>query len=272
MKLLTLLFTLITTTGLLAQTDSLNISWNPNPEPDMLQYHLYKDVNGNGFNNLATVPHPNTNYVDYIVQPGDLITFYLTAEDSTFLVSVPSNTVTIGLPIIIFDLTSITSGQSTDVPMDQVVVDPDDPLDSLLVSTQNEQNVEITITPLIFSLLPTVGVPMCSFELIVQDPIGFWDSTYVTLDIIDGVPPSAPTGLVIIVFPNPFTETTNILIISDKEITTNIKIYNTLGQLVKNYIGVKLHKGKNIIKHEGIVSGNYFIRIEDQTGKMTEIN
>lgn len=271
-RILTILLTLITVTGLLAQTDSLNISWSPNPEPDMLQYHIYKDVNGNGFNNLVTIPHPTTDYVDYVVQPGDLLSFYLTAEDQTNLVSVPSNVVTVGLPMIIFNLTSITSGQYTDVPMDQVVTDPDDITTSLLVSSQNELNVDVIITPETLSLLPTVGELTCSFDLIVQDPIGFWDFSTITLDIIDGVPPSAPTGLVIIAFPNPFTESTNILIVSASEIVVNVGIYNTLGQLVKEYVGVKLQKGKNIIKHEGIVSGNYFIRVETQIGKMTEVN
>jgi hypothetical protein len=276
MKLLTILFTLIAVTGMLAQTDSLNVSWNPNSEPDMLQYNLYKDVNNNGFNNIANIPHPTTEYVDFIVQPGDLISFYLTAEDSSNLISDPSNTVTVGIPMIIFNLTSITSGQFTDIPLNQVVTDPDDITDSLLVSTQNESNVQVTFTPGIMSLLPTIGQSTCSFDLIVQDPVGFWDFSTIILDIIDGVPPAPPTGLVIIVFPNPFTETTNILIVSSVETMSNIKVYNTLGEVVRNYLGVKLTKGRNIVKHKGIVSGNYFIRVETieetATGRMTETN
>lgn len=80
--------------------DSLIISWNPNPEPDMAFYKIYRSINDTtNLDSLDLVAHPSTIYVDNNnIQPGNLYAYALLAMDSAGNQSNFSDTVIIEIP------------------------------------------------------------------------------------------------------------------------------------------------------------------------------
>ncbi len=144
------------TATLFSQTDSLRISWNPNPEPDIQEYRLYRAVNSlSNFQILQIIPHPLTHTVDrQNIQPGNLYAFTLTAVDTGGLQSEFSDTVAVGIPAVNWTLSQIVTGQSTSVPLNSFIMDPDDPLSNLMVNVSNNNhllvtrvNNDLTLTP-----------------------------------------------------------------------------------------------------------------------------
>lgn len=77
--------------------DSLLISWDPNPEPDMLHYELYRAINNlTNFELVAFIFHPDSNYVDTNnISAGNLYAYTLIAVDTAGNKSENSDTVSV---------------------------------------------------------------------------------------------------------------------------------------------------------------------------------
>jgi len=195
-RIRTIFLIIILANCLSAQTDSLRIFWNPNPEPDIQEYRLYRAVNAStNFQILQTITHPQTQAVDRNnIQPGNLYSFTLTAVDTGGLQSEFSDTVAVGIPAINWTLAQITNGQTTSVPLTNFLLDPNDPLSNLILSFSNlnhllvsRVNNNLTLTPQPLSYTGPAG-----FSLQVQDTAGFWDHENIQLQVTAPVnnPPS----------------------------------------------------------------------------------
>ncbi len=173
--------------SLFAQTDSLQISWNPNPEPDIQEYRLYRSVNSlNNFQILQIITHPRTHTVDRnSIQPGNLYAFTLTAVDTGGLQSEFSDTVAVGIPDVNWTLTQIVNGQSTTVPLNSFLSDPDDPLSNLTLNFNNLNHLSASRVNnnLILTPEPLTYVGTASFSLQVEDTAGFWDHQNIQLQV-----------------------------------------------------------------------------------------
>ena len=95
----------------LQNSDSLLISWDPNPEPDMLFYKLYRAINNlSEFELIAFIPHPTSDYVDTNnISPNNLYAYTLIAVDTAGNESENSDTVT----ILLTQMKESTSQQHT---------------------------------------------------------------------------------------------------------------------------------------------------------------
>ena len=69
---------------------SIDLSWEPNPESDLLGYNLYRADAGQPFQRLNSTPIPGPAYRDLTAQPGHLYRYRVTALDQTQNESQPS--------------------------------------------------------------------------------------------------------------------------------------------------------------------------------------
>ncbi len=175
---------------LFPQTDSLNIYWNANTEPDMKEYRLYRaENNSDAYTLLKVVPHPGTHVVDRSnIYPGSLYSYYLVAVDSAGNASDPSDVVSAGIPEINWTLSQIPSGQTTTVGFNEVFHDPDHAVSVLQPEVSNQNNIRVVVNDQSLELTPnpTNFIGTASFTLKVQDPDGFWDQKNIQLQVISG--------------------------------------------------------------------------------------
>jgi hypothetical protein len=102
-----ILFLLWLPTLLLAQSDSLNISWNRNPETNMSHYLLERKIDTGTFTQIANVPHPTSGttvgpYGDHPTVPltGHRYGYRVRAVNILGVISLYSNEVGTGIPLI----------------------------------------------------------------------------------------------------------------------------------------------------------------------------
>ena len=173
--------------NLIAQTDSLRISWNPNPEADMLEYRVYRSVNSTtNFQVIQTIPHPQVQTVDRnSIQPGNLYAFRLTAVDAAGNQSVPSEIVSVGIPQLVWTVTQIPSGSPTTVPLSSFINDPDNTAGEMAITISNQNNVTAVVngSNLVLTPNPLAYVGSAGFTIRIEDPDGFWDIANVQLNI-----------------------------------------------------------------------------------------
>jgi hypothetical protein len=171
-----------------AQSDSLRISWDLNPESDMLEYRLLRAVNGpQNFQLLQTIPHPITQTVDRSnIQLGNLYSFTLVAVDSAGNPSENSDTVSVGLPVINWTVSQIVTGGNTTIPLSNFVADPDNSVSELVISISNQNNVTVSRNgnDLIITPVPLNFTGSAGFTLRLEDPAGFWDREVVLLNVV----------------------------------------------------------------------------------------
>lgn len=188
-----------------SQTDSLNILWNANSEPDMYQYKLYRSVgNTTNFNLLQSIPHPQTHTVDRDnITPGTLLAYRLAAVDSAGNMSPFSDIVAVGIPAVIFNRSSVPAGETTTVPLSEAVSDPDNPLSDLQVSASDVSHLQVVMSgsDLLLTPSPTGYTGPAQFRLRVQDPDGFWDQKLLQLTVSDNSQPVFTLQIPPIVFP-----------------------------------------------------------------------
>jgi len=265
-----------------AQTDSLNIFWSPNSETDMHSYRLYRAVNNLPFSRYQVIMHPDTYAVDKDVQPGNLYTYYLTAVDSAGNESDPSDTVAAGVPMVGLHLKKVPGGQVTAIGLDTVLYDPDNRVGQLTLIYEDLDHVKVSdsLGVLYIEPDPPDYAGPAGFTMIVIDTMGLWDSTHVkfvfeTPILVDNTPPIPPTGLMILVYPNPFTATTTFLISLPEASNMTLLIYDALGREVINRVCYNLPVGKHLEKVDmsSLPSGTYFYRVEacqrHRVGKIT---
>lgn len=229
-------------TTVYSQTDSLNIFWDQNPEPDMYAYKLYRSVNGSpNFQVLMTVYHPTTHTTDnQAIVPGTLYAYTLTAVDSAGNQSGFSDTVSVGLPEIDWPLSGIPTGQSTTIALTDFLDDPDGAISTLSLSCSNEVNIQAAVSgnELLLTPEPINFTGIAHFNLKVRDPDSLWDRETIHLNVGNVAGQDEKLGQPIKFrvrqnFPNPFNPSTEIRFSLPRDEFVRVVIYNALGQKVR---------------------------------------
>lgn len=178
----------LTIESLFAQTDSLNIFWNKNPESDMYQYLLQRSVNSfSDFQNYIYLLHPDTNAVDNNVQPGNLYAYRVAAMDSAGNLSNFSGFGAVGIPEILWTKNIFASGRDTFLVDSSFLMDPDNQVNLLQISVSQEIHVNIIIQDygIRISPSPINYVGPASFILQAKDPEGFFDREEIQISFSD---------------------------------------------------------------------------------------
>jgi hypothetical protein len=166
----------------------LRISWNPNPETDMLEYRLQRSVNGvQNFQQIQIIPHPQTSTVDRLnISPGSLYSFRLAAVDSSGGVSEFSDTVSVGVPNLNWTISQLISGSPTIIAISSFASDPDHSISVLTLNWSNLNNVSLTrnANNLIVTPNPVTYTGPANFTLRLEDPDGFWDQQSISVSFI----------------------------------------------------------------------------------------
>lgn len=177
--------------GAAAQTDSLNIYWDPNTDPDIHRYKLQRSVNStNNFNDLTTVNHPQTHVVDHSVQPGNLYVYRVAAIDSAGNMSFYSAPVSAGIPVIQWQLAQAPGGQNTTVSRSSFLSDPGGSVNDLQLQISQEDHVTVTVQGgnIILAPSPANYLGPASFRLRAQDPGELYDLKTVSFEFIEVTP------------------------------------------------------------------------------------
>lgn len=160
------------------QSDSLNIYWKPNTEPTILKYILQRSVeNSASFTTLMEVFHPDTQAVDKDLQLGKMYYYRLIAVDSLGIQSDYSDTVNAALPKITNTNFSFPGGVTSGLSVSDIVQDPDNSPGELNLTFSNLSNVQVSRSGNALQITPDPisFVGSASFQLRVEDLIGFWD-------------------------------------------------------------------------------------------------
>jgi hypothetical protein len=192
---------------LLAQTDSLKVSWDRNPETDMLHYLLDRSINSvTAFTTIANVPQPligsTPGYNDRPTPPlqGNLYSYRVVAVDSAGNYSEFSDTVSVGIPLITEGVVPANLTNVVTIPLDNIFSDPDNIQTELIkvFSAQTNCTVAVVSTNLVITP-PTNFLGNGSFVATLTDPEGFWDEKTInfTIDTRDLTPPTKPTNVTI---------------------------------------------------------------------------
>jgi hypothetical protein len=272
-----IIISLINISSLFAQTDSLHIHWNVNPEPDMREYRLFRSINNlANFQILQTVPHPDSLAVDKNqIVPGNLYAYTLSAVDSAGNQSQNSDTVSVGLPKINWKLSGIRSGETTSILLNSFLSDPDNAISQLQLKVLNTSHLVAVIANGNLNITPDPSnyVGTGRMDLMVTDPVGFWDAEYdITLAVIQNSPVALEplnTGIPIHYelsqnYPNPFNPVTHIKFGIPQASPVKIEIFNLLGQRVDIILDTFLPSGYYIINYNAsdLPSGIYLYRLE----------
>ncbi len=184
-----------------AQTDTLNIYWDANTEPNMKEYMLRRSVNGSSPQLIGTIPHPTTHFIDRdgtVIRPGNLIKYDLIAVDSTELQSEPSLPDSAGIPIILETNLAIESNKTKDFTLyPSIVSDQDHDINDLHVQTLNVTgNLQITFNndSSVMSLRTDLTSGTLNLTLKVWDIEGFWDQKQINVAISPEISPLSYFG------------------------------------------------------------------------------
>lgn len=182
-----LLFLLISLAN--AQTDSLNISWDANSEPDIHRYKLQRSINSlNSFEDFLTLNHPLTHAVDHSVEPGSLYAYRVAAIDSAGNMSLYTAPVAVGIPEITWQLSSLNTGENTTIPRSSFLNDPDNDAAELQLEISQEDHVSVTVQneSIVLSPSPVSYSGPASFVMRAEDPDELFDVKTVSFEFIEG--------------------------------------------------------------------------------------
>lgn len=196
----------------IAQTDSLNISWDANSEPDIQRYKLQRSINSlNNFEDFLTLNHPLTHAVDHSAEPGNLYAYRVAAIDSAGNMSLYTGPASVGIPAINWQLSYLKSAENTSIPRSSFLSDPDNDVAELQLEITQAENVSVTVQngSIVLSPSPLNYTGPASFVIRAEDPDGLFDlKTDITIAIVDSVfdtggAGNPPSGQELIVYPNP---------------------------------------------------------------------
>lgn len=175
--------------GANAQTDSLNISWDANSEPDIYRYKLQRSINSlNSFEDFVTLNHPLTHAVDHSVEPGSLYAYRVAAIDSAGNISLYTAPVSVGIPAIHWQHSTLITGENTTIPRSSFLNDPDNGVAELQLTINQEDHVSITVQSgsIVLSPSPASYTGPASFVMRAEDPDGLFDVKTVSFEFVEG--------------------------------------------------------------------------------------
>lgn len=229
-----------------SQTTQWRIIWSQNDEDDMASYLVFKGELPNPTNQIATVNHPDTVYVDSNLEKGVLYYYRLKARDTANNDSEFSDTVSAAIPKIDFgDIqnTVLTAGQVFQFDLDDYVYDPDHsgnqlqwtiPASSVLTLDYNASGNVVTVTA------PTPWESQVTLQFEAMDPDSFFDVASLSFYSDSASVPNEP-GPEISAFPVPYRPDEH----GDSGITfDNIPINSTL--VIYNFLGEPVFKASGV--------------------------
>lgn len=175
---------------LAAQTDSLNVLWDQNTDPDIYRYAVQRSENStSAYEILDYVFHPATTMVDRDLTPGTLYYYRVAALDSSGNISPYTTAVSVGLPEVLLSLGIVVSDSV--IAIDNVVADPDHSTGDLTVTVSQENNVTVTVesNDITVSPSPAGYLGNASFDISVEDPDGFTDVRSLSFTFSDNSTP-----------------------------------------------------------------------------------
>ena len=184
---------------LFAQTDSLNILWNKNPETDMFRYVLQRSVNStSNYQNYLNLAYPDTHAVDKDIQPGNLYAYQVAAMDSAGNLSGFSDPDFVGIPIINWTASYIVTGHDSFFTYTSFLSDPDDQVNNLQISISQENNVIVSLqnNGIQISPLDSNYIGPASFILRAEDSDGLYDLKLAQFNYYDTNLQNTPPHLV----------------------------------------------------------------------------
>jgi len=191
-----------------AQSDSLNITWNRNPETDMSHYLLDSRTDAGAFTQIANVPHPTTgttvttSHRPTVPLAGHRYSYRVRAVDTGGLTSVYSDTAGTGIPLItVSAVPAVLTGPVT-IPLGNIFSDPIYPTGttaqtSLVKAFSNQVNCTVAVVGTNLVITPTATSGTGSFIVTLTDPDLFFDRRTITFTINVNVAPTAPAGVTI---------------------------------------------------------------------------
>ncbi|MBN1479392.1 T9SS type A sorting domain-containing protein [candidate division KSB1 bacterium] len=122
----------------------IQISWSPNPEPDVKYYHIYRASSISSETNIAQVSSANSVYMDYDIALGHIYYYRIVAVDSAGNSSTFSDPVT-----IIADIASNSLAQKDVQPaafeLTRIYPNPFNPATTLAYTVAQQANVSLAI-------------------------------------------------------------------------------------------------------------------------------
>ena len=247
----------------------------------MYQYWLYRSVNNfNDFQIHEIVYHPDSTHTDAdSIQPGNLYAYTLVAVDSAGNRSQFSDSVAVGLPKIELQLNDILNNETTYIPLNSFLYDPDHATSELNLTVSNQNNVYIQISNgnLLVTPDPYNYAGIAGFDLEVSDPMGFWDTSNILFVILQSSPSSIdpinnklPDDYELFQnYPNPFNPTTWIQFAVPRLSDVEIAVFNILGEKIDILFNSQVNPGYYGFSFNAahLSSGTYFLILK--AGKTT---
>lgn len=245
------------------QTDSLNILWNRNADPDVFRYLLQRSVNSTAnFENFLLLTHPDTHAVDYTPQPGNLYAYRVAAIDSAGNISPFSPPVAVGIPQIQWPISTLPSTRDTTVALASFLYDPDHAWNELQISVSQENHIVVVVEGDSLRLLPSPinYIGPASFVLRAEDPRGFYDRQTINVSFQNPGPATALNGdnatppatfYLGQNYPNPFNPVTNVEFGLPNAEWVTLKIYDLLGREVNTLVNEHLAAGMHTVQWDG---------------------
>ncbi|MBN2366027.1 MAG: T9SS type A sorting domain-containing protein [Calditrichaeota bacterium] len=243
----------------------------------MAKYALYRSENDSvNLKRHAEITHPKTTYIDSLgIYPGNLYVYTLFAVDTANNYSDPSQKADAGIPKITWNIDMIYNKDTTYIPLDSIVFDPDNTIDELSINISDTIALACKITKDSLKLFP---VPFTrtgtgSFTMTVTDPEGFYDrKTNIQITILDrslmSLKPATTDSPQKYEFrqnyPNPFNPTTQIEFAVPEPSSVRIELYNPLGQRVRVLFENRVSPGRYTLEVDlkDLPSGVYFYGIQ----------
>ncbi len=179
--------------AVIAQTDSLNIYWDPPEGDNVAEYRLYRKVDNSPFELFWTGSGTYAIDTSSVIEPGRLIIYQVTAVDDSLRESGPSNQDFAAIPKVSQLDLYIKANASTAFDLVDIISDPHPNRDilALTIDTVNvDPNLQISFngsgTEII--LFPLVSTGTLNFDLKVEAQEmnkEFWDQKRITVTVAD---------------------------------------------------------------------------------------
>lgn len=198
-----------------SQTESFTISWDLNTESDVSGYQVYRNTSPSASTQIASVTHPDHEYVDSDIEKGVLYYYRLTAGDLSGNRSDYSAEVSAAVPLIsgLQSQIVITPGQTRTFQLDDYVSDPDHSDANITWTISGDVSLDVTIANRVATIVaPQNWSGQEQLLFTAEDPDGFSDVFPMTILSENESPPPVTNPPVFVTIPaqqlNEDTQTT----------------------------------------------------------------